>query len=364
MYRILILFTILIIYSCDNSNVNIPTDTLGDYNKAECLANIYDNIAIPAFEDLQSKIDLLQASSQAFVESPMDSVELLNEFRSDWFDAYCSWQYVEVFSLFGLGEDIDYGFKMNTYPTDINRTNNIVNGIAQFNPAYIDNQGFPALEYLIYGISNSDEEILISLNNSNARTFITSLVSEMKNNSSNVLSWWNNNRSLIVNDNTSTATSSLNLLINDFIYYYEKGFRTNKFGIPSGYFSSGLRFPNKTEGYYAKNISKSLALHSQNSISNLFEGVSHNDNSQIGESFYSYLSFLEESLLAEDIAVKLDEVELAIINLDNDFATQVENNNDEMLITFSLIQSVVAKLKIEMMSAMGVGIDYVSGDGD
>ena len=39
--------------------------------------------------------------------------------------------------------------------------------------------------------------------------------------------------------------------------------------------------------------------------------------------FYSYLSYLEESLLAEDIAVKLDEVELAINSLDNDFATQV-----------------------------------------
>ena len=355
---------LLITYSCDNSSESIPIETSDDFNKVECLANIYDNIVIPALEDLQTKIDSLEASSQAFVESPMDNVELLDEFRSDWFDAYCSWQYVEVFGHFGLGEDILYGFKMNTYPTDINRTNNIINGIAQFNSAYLDNQGFPALEYLMYGISNSDEEILISLNNSNSRTFISSLVSEIKNNSSNVLSWWYNNRSLIVNDNTSTATSSLNLLINDFIYYYEKGFRTNKFGIPSGYFSSGLRFPEKTEGYYAKNISKSLALHSQSSISNLFKGISHNDDSQIGESFYSYLSYLEESSLAEDIASKFDEVELVINNLDNDFATQVENNNTEMLSTFNEIQSVVAKLKIEMTSAMGIGIDYVSGDGD
>ena len=51
-------------------------------------------------------------------------------------------------------------------------------------------------------------------------------------------------------------------------------------------------------------------------------------------------------------------------NLDNDFAVQINSNNDEILNTFNLIQSVVAKLKIDMTMAMGVGIDYISGDGD
>ena len=42
----------------------------------------------------------------------------------------------------------------------------------------------------------------------------------------------------------------------------------------------------------------------------------------------------------------------------------VNPNNDEILNTFNLIQSVVAKFKIDMTMAMGVGIDYISGDGD
>ena len=37
---------------------------------------------------------------------------------------------------------------------------------------------------------------------------------------------------------------------------------------------------------------------------------------------------------------------------------------EENIITFTLIQSVVAKFKIDMTMAMGVGIDYISGDGD
>lgn len=366
MYRFSILFaSLLFLYSCDGGSGTdtIPTQSSDDYNRIECLTNIYDNIAIPAFEDLQTKINTLEASTNSFTANPTD-ISLLNQLRADWYGAYCSWQYVEVFSHYGLGEELLYGFKMNTYPTDINRSQNIINGIAQFNPAYLDNQGFPALEFLIYGIASSDEEIVNSLNNANALSLMTNIVSEMKNNTIATLAWWNKNRTSIINDNTSTATSSLNLLINDFIYYYEKGFRTNKFGLPSGYFSGGQTFPDKTEGYYATNISKSLALHSQNSISKLFEGVAYSDNSQVGESLYTYLLYLQEAALANEILGKFDEIDLAIDKLDNDFAKQVENDNQQMLNTFNLIQSVVAKLKVEMTAALGVGIDYISGDGD
>ena len=366
MYKFSILFTSLILlYSCSGGSGNdtIPTQSSDDYNRVECLTNIYDNIAIPAFEDLQNKINTLETSSSNFINNPTD-VSLLNKLRTDWYEAYCSWQYVEVFSHYGIGEEILYGFKMNTYPTDVNRTHNIIDGIAQFNPAYLDNQGFPALEYLMYGIASSDEEILKTLNNANALSLITNIVAEMKNNSTSSLAWWNNNKTSIVNDNSSTATSSLNLLLNDFIYYFEKGFRTNKFGIPSGYFSGGQIFPNKTEGYYATNISKSLALHSKNSISKLYEGISYNDNSNVGESFYSYLLYLQETTLANEILNKFDEIEGSINNLDSDLATQIQSNNEEVLNTFNLIQSAVALLKVEMTAALGVGIDYISGDGD
>ena len=79
---------------------------------------------------------------------------------------------------------------------------------------------------------------------------------------------------------------------------------------------------------------------------------------------YTYLNFLQEGALADDILSRLDNVNISIDNLSNDFAVQIETNNDEILNTFNLIQSVVAKFKIDMTMAMGVGIDYISGDGD
>lgn len=365
MTRLLILFTsIFLLASCGGDpNDNVPTQSSDDYDRSKCLTNIYDNIAIPAFEDFRIKLEQLEQSSVDYTNNPSD-ISQLNNLRDSWYGAYLAWQHIEVFSHYGKGEEILYGFKMNTYPTDTFRTENIITGIAQFNSAYTDNQGFPALEYLIYGIGESDQDIINNLNNPNTLSLIASLIAEMNSNTSSVYNWWIDNRSTIVNDNSSTASSSLNLLINDFIYHYEKGFRTNKFGIPCGYFSSGQTFPDKIEGYYAGDISKSLALQSLNSISNVFEGRSHNDNSIIGESMYTYLHYLQQGALADDILTKLSEIEASINNLENDFASQVETNNDELLNTFNLIQSVVAKLKIDMTMAMGVGIDYISGDGD
>ena len=46
-------------------------------------------------------------------------------------------------------------------------------------------------------------------------------------------------------------------LVNDFIFYYEKGFRANKFGIPGGVFSS-TPLPEKVEDYYSKSNSRHI----------------------------------------------------------------------------------------------------------
>ena len=49
--------------------------------------------------------------------------------------------------------------------------------------------------------------------------------------------WKNSYKNTFINSKSNTATSSLNKLVNDFIFYYEKGLRANKIGIPAGIFS-------------------------------------------------------------------------------------------------------------------------------
>ena len=101
-----------------------------------------------------------------------------------------------------------------------------------------------------------------------------------------VISDWNSSyRDTFVTSADNTATSSINKLTNDFIYYYEKGFRANKIGIPAGVFS-GSTLLDRVEAYYRRDISKVLAIEAINSVSDFFNGISYNgDSSSEGISF-------------------------------------------------------------------------------
>ena len=56
----------------------------------------------------------------------------------------------------------------------------------------------------------------------------------MVNNTNEVIDSWTSYRDVFVSSTENTATSSINKLTNDFIYYYEK-VRANKIGIPAGF---------------------------------------------------------------------------------------------------------------------------------
>ena len=91
----------------------------------------------------------------------------------------------------------------------------------------------------------------------------------------------------------NTASSNLNMMVNDFIYYYEKGFRANKFGIPAGVFYGGP-LPDRVEGFYSKSFSKLLALEAMTSIRKFFNGESYLDEDLKGFGLKSYLDFVEK----------------------------------------------------------------------
>ena len=50
--------------------------------------------------------------------------------------------------------------------------------------------------------------------------------------------------------------------------------------------------------------------------------------------------------------------------LDDNFVTQIEFNNTDMLLTYDAIQLLVVYFKVDMLQALGVSVDYVDADGD
>lgn len=178
--------------------------------------------------------------------------------------------------------------------------------------------------------------------------------------------WESSYRESFIESIDNTATSSINLIVNDFIFYFEKGYRANKFGIPAGVFS-GNPLPDRIESYYGEKYSKILALEAGNAIDQFFNGKNYTDSSEIGLSLNQYLDYLEEDVenkLSEKINNQLKIAKDKILELNDNFKMQIEDNNNQMLATYDAIQKTVVLLKVDMLQKLNISVDYADADGD
>jgi hypothetical protein len=196
--------------------------------------------------------------------------------------------------------------------------------------------------------------------------YLGSLIKDLATNVKNVNENWNQVKNEFVNSVDNTASSNLNMMVNDFIYYYEKGFRANKFGIPAGVFSGGA-LPDRVEGFYSKNFSKLFALEAMTSIKKFFNGKSYKDENLEGLGLKSYLDFVEkdkEELLSEIINTQIEGAEKSINELENNLSDQIKSDNVKVLRTYDDIQRAVPLLKVDMLQALNIAVDFADADGD
>ena len=337
------------------------------FDRKALLTNWANNIIIPLYEDFNTNLTALSDEITKFNETP--NVDNLKLVREKWLNAYKSWQHIEMFNL-GKAEETYFQSKMNVYPSDKERIErNLTNETYNLdNPNNNDAQGFPALDYMLYGTDESDEKIVDKylLENKKYNTYLSSLIDKMVSNTSVVVNDWNQNKETYINSTENTSTSSINKITNDFIYYYEKLFRANKIGIPAGVFS-GSKLPDRVEGYYSKIYSKDLALEAMSAIENFFVGKKYNSEEK-GESLESYLNFLNSekngTSLSKSITDQFKVAKETIDKLNNDFASQVNEDNNKMLVAYDEIQKGVVFMKTDMLQSLSISVDYVDADGD
>ena len=360
----------LIIAACSSSDGEGDNKADDNFDRQTMLINWADNIIIPVFQDLNTKLENLATAKDGFVATPNQTN--LDVFRTGWLNAYKVWQYPQMFNIV-KAEAINYGFQMNVYPTTVADIEaNIANGTYDLTHANNnDAVGFPALDYLLYGVASGDVAILnVYTTNANAagyKTYVSDLVNQMKSQTQTVLNDWTSGyRDIFVNSATNTPTSSTNKLTNDFIYYYEKGLRANKIGIPAGNFSTSP-LSDKVEAYYNQEVSKILALEAVNAVQNFFNGKAYNSTS-IANSFKTYLDYLNIAKGGEDLSTLInDQLNLArtkVQALDANFTNQINTDNSKMTLAFDELQKAVVLFKVDMVQAMNISVDYVDADGD
>ena len=371
--KIFISISILSIFiiSCSSSSDD-EQSTIPEFDRSAVLKNYADNIIIPRLNNFRSSVDYLKESVDAYVDSP--DITTYTELHNSWLEAYINWQYVEMFNI-GKAEEIMFFSKTNTYPVNEGRIQENINNQKTdlSNPNDWSCQGFPGLDYMIHGIANTENEIINQyIQNPLNGKYLKVVINELNDNTDLVLNDWNTYRNTFVNSVENTATSAFNMLTNDFVYYFEKGLRTNKIGIPSGVFSNNP-LSNKVEAYYSskngiEDVSRDLIENALNAVDLVFQGKSSNQ-SPVGPSFRTYLDFIKaNNVSADDIgSIVVNKIQTAnqkILDLNKNFINQVENDNGKMLAAFDALQTIVVNLKTDMLSLFNVAVDYTDADGD
>ena len=364
-----LLFGTLLVASC-NSNDSEEKGKTDDFDRGAMLVNWADNIIIPSFENFALETQDLRAATKEFVQEPSQAG--LNDLRSSYKQAYLEYQTVALFEV-GEAETINYHTYLNIYPTNAAAIRaGIEKGDYNLDLASsIDEQGFPALDFLLNGLADTDTGILAYYtegeNAATYRQYLLDVSTKIDVLTDAVLEDWQTSfRDSFVANTSSSSTGSVDKFTNDFVMYFEMDLRSGKIGIPAGAFS-GNPVPETAEAYYSEDFSKQLYLKALASFRNFFNGKHFND-SQTGPGYRQYLEYLNSIRGGEDIAAMINQQMNNVVQqadaLDADLAEQVRTDNTAMLAAFDELQKVVVLLKIDMMQALDISVDYVDSDGD
>ena len=364
MKKILSIFTVLaVLASCGGGEEPVYGD---GYDRSVLLANVTDNIIIPAYQNFYEDVTDLENAVTAFAyQTDQTNFDIVEQ---KWFDAYKSMQHVEMYDI-NMAELINFRKKINSYPCNTMRIElNVANGGYDFDdPNHFAAQGFPTLDYLINGTPNGLADYT---SGGMYLAYLQDVVNDIKVNTENIQNEWISNRDQFVSSSANTATSSLNKLTNDLIFYYEKGLRANKIGIPVGIFS-GSSLPQNVECYYYNletgNASKILLMEAFDAVAKAFNGVSFGGDNG-GEGWGSYLQFLNALSnginLDADINQTFTDAIDALEDLDDDLMNQIITDELQVRAAYDKVQRGTVLLKTDMLGYLNIDVDYLDADGD
>jgi len=337
------------------------------FDRGAMLVNWADNIILPSYNGFLTDFTALKEEFETFQGDRSEAN--LAGLREAWVEAYKSWQHVSMFEI-GPAEENGLRLNVNTYPTDFELIeSHIASGTYNFDlPSNRDTKGFPSLDYLLNGIADNDTDIIGVYTNVTTGdayvTYVQDVLNDLETRVTEVRDAWQNGyRDTFVQNSGSSATTSVDLYVNDYIFYYEKFLRAGKMGIPLGVFT-GTQAPNTLESFFYPQLSNVLFQEGLDAVQDFFNGIAFGTENS-GESLASYLTTLNEVGLRDDINDQFNTARTAVGTLEP-FRTELETNDPAvaMLAAYDEVQRNVAQLKVDMVSAMSIAIDFVDADGD
>ncbi len=339
------------------------------FDRQAMLVHFADDLIIPGYDQYNSVVQTLDESANQFVDAP--DVASLDALRQNWETVLRRW---ETIGFYDLGPAMDIGMvnRTNAFPVSVNKiSNNISAGEYNLETAdNIDAVGLQALDYLLFGTGTDDGEVITFFESTpNAKKYLTDLTGKLAEDAQFVDDAWSGDyRETFVTATGTNIGSSTAGLVNGSLKYFEVNLRDAKIGIPAGARTTTAEpLPDLVEARYNGTLSKELLTLSIQAWRDMFRGITAEGVD--GPGFDDYIAFLGVDFddgrpLQEAIDGYLEASLEKCEPLNPSLAIAVVEQQQQALDVFDELQRVVALVKVDMTSAMGIQITFVDNDGD
>lgn len=360
MSRYLLLFFAIIVLasSCSEKSTSGEEEPQPvNFDRRAMLTEWADEVIIPAYERLDLALSALETARTGFRNSANEAS--LTELKGRFQETYLAFQEASPL-MTGKPEEIRFREQFNTYPTDVALIENNISAIKlgeEINfdlPSQSAAQGFPALEYILYSVPTAT--LLANPESEGYHLYFEQLIPRLQALNETVLADWAASRDAYIQNDGNSATASIDRTVNDYIFYYEKFLRAGKVGIPAGVFSDAP-LPDRTESFYAGQ-SKVLFIAALDNTASFFAD----------HGLANYLDAINVMRDGEPLSQKIMDQFAVIKNtatpLNDNFAAQVTEDNTQLLRLYDEMQKLIVLLKVDMLQALSINVDYVDADGD
>ncbi len=358
--------------SCSKSGGSSGSGPSAGGGKDTILLNLGNNIILPAYQSLATAVSSMDSAIGDFNTSP-NSTKFSN-LQTLFKNAYIAWQSASEFDYFGPASTAQPTLTvLNIFPTNTTLIeSNISAGNTNINTfANTAAKGFPALDYLLFSAGgNTLTNYTADAQAANRQKYLAAVSADIKNEVNSVLNAWSASGGNYINTFLTGAgnnvSSSLGLLINSLDQDFEI-LKNERLGVPLGKIPVGTVspvLPNEVEAYYS-GISVQLALAQLRAVQGIFLGTGGRGN---GLGLITYLvnanAKYNGGLLSDSIKTALASDVTDLQAVPDPLSQTIQSNPASANTAFAQSQRLVALLKTDMPSALGVLITYGDNDGD
>ncbi|MFN8414894.1 MAG: imelysin family protein [Cytophagaceae bacterium] len=369
MKKIILLLTLLnvtVLVSCKKE----AKEEVVEADRGPLLVHLSEKVILPRLDSLSDALNELSTAYAIFSSSK--TTANLNSVRASYIQAVKAWEGV---ASLNFGPQNVYSLNtgaVNLFPIDTALIlNNIKLNNTNFTTSTAPNySGFPALDYLFYGTNYDDQRVVDSfLVQTNRTSFTLALINDLKQRVQQAKQSWSpsgsNFLNLFQNSKGLDIGSSFSAYVNMLVYDLEV-VKNYKVGIPVGIINNELTnpqvvYPLKAEGCFSDSTI-SFIQQSITSDYQLYLGAAITDSLGMD----SYLRSIQQV----DLANRINNQWLVVINLSNQLNPSMEyslNNSTELAKLTQLhaeLVNLVALIKVDGASALGITIYYADNDGD